>query len=113
MDQIIPQIWQGFQCFLLGTNFITRANGFDCSEDVTCGNPVFIPFFYTHSFIRSSILFLFIHLFTFTYLNSLFLCFDSYDGRDSISTFIPFIYIPFFALIDFISFLLFALIHFI
>lgn len=39
MDQIIPQIWQGFQCFLLGTNFITRANGFDCSEDVTCGLP--------------------------------------------------------------------------
>jgi hypothetical protein len=40
MDQIIPQMWQGLQCFLLGVNFITRERGFDCSELVTCGQKV-------------------------------------------------------------------------
>jgi len=34
----IPQnIWQGLQCWLIGTNFITRADGYDCSEDTDCG----------------------------------------------------------------------------
>jgi len=41
LSDIIPQVWQGFQCWLLGTNFITRARGFDCSEEVTCGNKGF------------------------------------------------------------------------
>jgi len=37
MNAILPQMWNGFQCFLLGINTITRDQGYDCSEQIDCG----------------------------------------------------------------------------
>ena len=34
----IPKnLWEGLQCFLAGTNFITRDTGFDCDNTERCG----------------------------------------------------------------------------
>jgi len=37
ISDIPLNIWQGLQCWLLGTNFITRERGFDCSIALECG----------------------------------------------------------------------------
>jgi len=39
LDQIPINLWQGLQCFLAGTNFISQDGGYQCSAEIDCGNP--------------------------------------------------------------------------
>lgn len=40
ISDIPSNIWQGTQCWLLGQNFITRDNGYDCSVALNCGTGI-------------------------------------------------------------------------
>eukprot|EP01126_Amoeba_proteus_P061758 TRINITY_DN831_c0_g1_i9.p1 TRINITY_DN831_c0_g1~~TRINITY_DN831_c0_g1_i9.p1 ORF type:complete len:462 (+),score=69.46 TRINITY_DN831_c0_g1_i9:272-1657(+) len=38
ISDIPSNLWKGYQCWALGTNFITREQGYDCSIDKDCTN---------------------------------------------------------------------------
>jgi len=37
VNDIPTNMWQGTQCWLLGTNFVSQERGFDCSIELNCG----------------------------------------------------------------------------